>query len=157
MTDDLLPVVEGGPKPDGYMGIVDQNGQRWWMRLDVLKRKAPTTPLSEEQIERIRTFKEILAEHDTTTLEKAIENFRRDAHPEPEIRLWERIAAVYAEELRDRFSAAAAERRLLFSAVLLCSFGAPDVSALITLDRELRDLPDLDRVIRRFRGLASAP
>ena len=97
-------------------------------------RQPPTTPLSDEQIERIRAFKEILAEHDRTTLEQAIENFRRDTHPEPEIRLWERIARVYREELGDRPSAKNAERRLLFTALLGCSFGFSNFAELVSWD-----------------------
>jgi hypothetical protein len=45
MTDDLIPVIEGETKPDGYTGLVEQHGQRWWMRIDALKRNPPTTPL----------------------------------------------------------------------------------------------------------------
>jgi hypothetical protein len=91
-------------------------------------------------------------EHDHTSLEQAIENFRRDLHPEPEIRLWERIARVYQAELRERPHAGEGERRLLFSAVLQCSFGAADVAGLIALDPKLADLPDPERVVARFLG-----
>jgi hypothetical protein len=153
--DDLIPAVEGEPRPNGYIGVVDQLGYRWWMSHDVLKRRQPTTPLSAEQIQRIRALKEILAEQDRTSLEQAVENFGRDAHPEPEIRLWERIARVYQEELRERPGADQTERRLLFAAVLTCSFGASDATDAIAIDEKLARLPDLARVVTRFRGSGS--
>ncbi len=37
--------------------------------------------MTPEQVERIRAFKEILREHDRTTLEAAVRNFGADAHP----------------------------------------------------------------------------
>ena len=151
MTDDLIPVIEGDPKPDGYMGIVDQHGQRWWMRLDALKRKSPTTPLSEEQIERIRAFKEILSEHDRTSVAQAIDNFRRDNHPEPQIQIWEAVGAAYRAELRDRPWAEETERKLVFRALLQATFWSLDAAAAVSHDPTLADLPDLDRVLARYR------
>lgn len=46
-------------------------------------------------IERIRKFKEILAEVETTSLEQTILNFQHDKHPERELIIWEYIASVY--------------------------------------------------------------
>ncbi|MEZ5039974.1 MAG: hypothetical protein R2828_08780 [Saprospiraceae bacterium] len=51
--------------------------------------------LSDEQINRITKFKEILKEVDTTPIEKTIENFQRDLNPDREIAIWERIAEAY--------------------------------------------------------------
>ena len=46
-------------------------------------------------IGRIQAFKKILVDVDTTTLETAVDNFRRDQHPENEVEVWERIAKMY--------------------------------------------------------------
>ena len=150
MSDDMIPAVEGEPKPDGYIGVVDQLGKRWWMSREVLTRRPPSTPLSNQQVDRIRAFKDILAEHDRTTLEQAVENFRRDAHPEGEIRLWERIAVVYRDELSERPSANAAERALIFRTLFACSFGATDVGSATAIDPQVAGLTNADRVIGRF-------
>jgi hypothetical protein len=93
--EDMIPAVEGETCRNGYFRAVDQLGYRWFVSRDVLTRRRTTGSLSDEQIERIRAFKEILREHDRVTLEQAVDNFRRDAHPEPEIQLFERIARVY--------------------------------------------------------------
>ena len=148
--DDLIPAIPGEPRPDGYMGLTDKFGTRWWMNTRALTRQPPTAVLTDSQISRIRAFKDVLREHDHTTDEEAIANFRRDAHPEPEIRLMERIARVYQDELQDRPPTDQRERRLLFKALLECSFGLPDVEALVSCDRELEDLPNLQRVVTRF-------
>jgi len=51
--------------------------------------------LSDEQINRITNFQEILKEVNTTSIEKTIENFQRDLNPDKEIAIWERIAKAY--------------------------------------------------------------
>ena len=51
--------------------------------------------LSDEQINRIKNFQEILKEVNTTPIEKTIENFQRDLNPDKEIAIWERIAKAY--------------------------------------------------------------
>jgi len=121
------------------------------MRIDALERNPPTTPLSDEQIERIRAFKEILSEHDPTSLSKAIDNFRRDDHPEPQIQIWEAMAAAYRAELRDRPSAEEPERKLVFRALLRAALWSFDAVAAVSHDPTLADLPDLDRVVARYR------
>jgi hypothetical protein len=147
---DLVRAIDGEAPPVGYLRVRDQFGQDWWLSREVIVRKPPSSPLSAHQIDRIRAFKEVLAEHDPTSMEEALANFGRDEHPEREIASWERMARVYKAELRDRPSARAPERRLLFSAVLACSFGAADPDAAMGMQRELVDLPNLSRVIERF-------
>ena len=51
--------------------------------------------LSDEQINRITNFQEILKEVNTTPIEKTIENFHRDLNPDNEITIWEHIAKAY--------------------------------------------------------------
>ena len=48
--------------------------------------------LPEDLFLRIKAFKEILAGVDNMTLDEVIDDFKRDAHPEREIAVWERIA-----------------------------------------------------------------
>src|SRR5208337_1533852 len=51
--------------------------------------------LPEGFIDRVRRFKGILSDVDRTTLEEAIDNFKRYRHPEEELAIWERIANTY--------------------------------------------------------------
>ena len=51
--------------------------------------------LSEEQLRRIKTLHETFAEVDKSSLEKWIDNFKRDANPDSEIAIWERVANAY--------------------------------------------------------------
>lgn len=151
---DLIPRSEGEPPRAGYMPITDQNGKLWWMSKDVLARPNPNAPgLTGEQIERIRAFKEILVEQDRSSLDEAVSNFQRDEHPDREIQTWERIARVYAAELMQRPDADANERRLLFSALIACTFSATFEGVTAT-QPALTGLADLGRVIDRFTSAA---
>lgn len=51
--------------------------------------------LSEEQLRRIKKLHETFAEVDKSSLETWIDNFKRDADPDSEIAIWERIARAY--------------------------------------------------------------
>lgn len=46
-------------------------------------------------VDRIRAYKQILGDADPTSLDRAIDNFKRDANPERELEIWERIASIY--------------------------------------------------------------
>ena len=46
-------------------------------------------------IDRIKAFKEILGDADPISLEKTIDAFTRDANPERELVIWERIAGTF--------------------------------------------------------------
>lgn len=148
---DLIPHSEGNPPPPGYVLGKDQQGVLWWVPPDAVKKGAQErTELTPEQIRRIRAFKEILWEHDHTSLGEAAANFRRDRNPEPEIRRWEHLAQVYQAEIEDRPLADARERKLLFRALLALTFSG-DVEDVIAMQPRVKALSDLPRVIDRFR------
>jgi len=48
--------------------------------------------LSEAQLRRIKKLHEIFAEVDGSSLDKWVDNFKRDANPNSEIAIWERVA-----------------------------------------------------------------
>ena len=58
--------------------------------------------LSEEQVRRIARLHEIFAEVDSSSLEKWIDNFKRDQDPDLEIAIWERIAKRYTDYCSQR-------------------------------------------------------
>jgi hypothetical protein len=51
--------------------------------------------LTDDEIRRVRWYREILAEVDRQTLAEDLDNLRRDCYPEQELLVWERIAAAY--------------------------------------------------------------
>jgi hypothetical protein len=53
------------------------------------------TSLTDDQLSRIKRLRITFSEADPSPLEKWIEDFKRDANPESEIRHWEGMAAVY--------------------------------------------------------------
>jgi hypothetical protein len=52
--------------------------------------------LSTKQMERIYRVRDALAEVERSPVEKWVDNFKRDANPDKELAVWERIAAGYA-------------------------------------------------------------
>ena len=90
----------------------------------------------------------MLHEHDETTLAVAVDNFSRDRNPNREIRCWEVIARIYAEELAERPSADATERALLFRAVFACSFSTRPED-ILSSQPQLKGFPGLARIIQR--------
>jgi hypothetical protein len=74
-------------------------------------------------IERIRNFTAILAEVFDTPLQEVIDNFRRDAHPESEVEIWEKIARNYQEAISRRPHLSPEDRKEMFSALLKKSMG----------------------------------
>lgn len=77
-------------------------------------------------LERIKRFKQVLAEVEMTTLEEAVDNFSRDAHPEREVEIWERIAGLYKEETDKKPGMTLSERRKLFTLFLRTSMMGGD-------------------------------
>jgi hypothetical protein len=61
------------------------------------------------------------------------------------------MAAAYRAELRDRPSAEEPERKLVFRALLRAAWWSFDAVAAVSHDPTLADLPDLDRVVARYR------
>jgi hypothetical protein len=51
--------------------------------------------LSDEQMARIRTLQGTFVEVDGQTVEQWVNNFKRDADPDKELRVWERMAKAY--------------------------------------------------------------
>lgn len=70
-------------------------------------------------IARVQKYKEALREVETTSLEEATSNFQRDLYPMTELIIWEKIASNYAESCKNNPKWTLAERKELFSRLLL--------------------------------------
>ncbi len=150
MAEGWIPDGPDVVPPKGYIRIQDQHGNRFWISPAQIQpgplRRSELTP---EQVARIARFKGALAEQDPTTLDQACENFMRDADPDKEIGIFERIAATYAAEVASRNQPSAAERKLLYRAILQCSWSS-SLGELLESNPGLKSLPDLERVFTRY-------
>lgn len=81
--------------------------------------------LTPEQERRIRTIHETFYEHDSRPLATAVEDFRRDMHPDREIAVWEQMAEAY----RRHVSACKTkeERKDLFARILHASVASDPI------------------------------
>lgn len=86
--------------------------------------KHPTLPT--KLIERIKSFKEILAEVETSSLAETIDGFQRDAVPENEVKIWERIADVYRAYTTEKSVTDLATKKEVFSVILQASMGVKE-------------------------------
>ncbi|MCW8139180.1 MAG: hypothetical protein KIT58_09795 [Planctomycetota bacterium] len=150
-----VPHVEGEPPPGPGWTLVQIEGSAglFWVETSRLQRGPARSELSEAQVARIRRFKARLGDLDPASLELTLDNFSRDASPEAEIAVWERITDVVEEELAARGSSADEhQRRLVFRAVLACANTEPRTDVLLAVDPGLRALADLPRVVERWRA-----
>lgn len=85
------------------------------------------------------------------TLEDVVDSFRRDMHPEPELQVWERMAAVYLSFTDKRHRLIAARRELL-EAILLVSMQIDPVAR--KSEFKILTAKDLSSVKNRYRRVA---
>ena len=86
---DRAPRGKPAEKPDGRERVEWVNPetiQPGPIRRDVL---------SDEQMARIRTLQATFVEVDGLTVERWVDNFKRDMDPDKELRVWERMAKAY--------------------------------------------------------------
>jgi hypothetical protein len=74
-------------------------------------------------VDRITAVKKTFAEIDPTPIEKWIEDFRRDANPEREVKVWESMAAAYVRYTGEH-PCSQEQKKELFG-ILLVGSGAP--------------------------------
>lgn len=82
--------------------------------------------LAPDLIERINAFKQILAEVDTTSLDQAIDNFKRDQHPAREVAICDRIASTYQLYLSHNPTEDLSTKKDIYRVVLGASMGMED-------------------------------
>jgi hypothetical protein len=92
--------------------------------------------LPDSFVNRIKSFKAILSDVDPTSLETAIDNFKRDTHPEEEIAIWERIANTYQLFLSHNAVSDPAIRKEVFAVVIGASMGSEDWSNIKKLNSD---------------------
>lgn len=99
-------------------------------------------------IERIKAFKKILSDFDTVSLEQTIDNFKRDADPESELVIWERIASTYQLYVSHNPTTNSAIRKDIFAVLLSTSMGTEEFENIKRLsDQQIKQL------VRCYRAL----
>ncbi len=104
--------------------------------------------LSEEQLRRIRKLQETFAEVDKSSLEKWIDNFKRDANPDSEIAIWERVANAYRNYCSQRQLTLEAKGDV-FQALVLRSMTS-DEEAVKTLKLKVLSSDEARKIMREY-------
>lgn len=74
-------------------------------------------------IERVIKYKATLGEVESSTIEEAVSNFQRDAEPEKELKIWEKITEAYQSLIKVNNIIDFTERRDIFRTLLGKSMG----------------------------------
>ena len=96
-------------------------------------------------IERVRTFKQVLADVEKSSLEQAVNNFQRDMHPENELRTWEHIVEIYQSYIFENAITDLATKKEVLSAILEMSMGMEDFSNIKLLSKD-----QIENIIYRY-------
>ena len=104
--------------------------------------------LPDSFVDRIKAFKAILSDVDPTPLETAIDNFKRDTHPEEEIAIWERIANTYRLFLSHNPIGDPAIRKEVLAVLIGASMGSEDWSNIKKLNSD-----QINYLVVSYRGL----
>lgn len=145
-TPKTLPYEEGQLPPRGYMLAQDEVGNLFWIDPHAIAMKGQVrSELSEEQVKRIRTFRDVFADVYPRDFEAVLSDFRKDAHPEQEICIWEFLASVYQHELDVRGVTDRRSRHLLFK-VLMGASQVRTFDELLATVPEAKSVPDCRRV-----------
>jgi hypothetical protein len=99
-------------------------------------------------IDRVKALKARLGDVDSVPLEKAIENFKRDAYPEHELEIWERIANTFQLFLSHNPTDDPEIRKDIYKVLVCASMGMEDWSNIKHLSTE-----QINHLVLNYRGL----
>lgn len=92
--------------------------------------------LPDDFIQRVKDFKQAIAEVDKTSLESTLDNFQRDLNPEQELYLWEHIAKMYQWSIVAHSGFSLPQKKEVLSLLLGLSMGQRDFSHIKLLSKE---------------------
>jgi hypothetical protein len=99
-------------------------------------------------IDRVKAYKARLGDVDSVPLEKAIDNFKRDAYPEHELEIWERIANTFQLFLSHNPTDDPEIRKDIYKVLVCASMGMEDWSNIKHLSTE-----QINHLVLNYRGL----
>lgn len=101
--------------------------------------------LSEELIERIKAFKQVLVDVEKIPLEQTIDNFLQDTNPEREIRIWEKIASAYQSFISENLITDTVIKKEIYWVALSASTGEDNFSNIKKLNKN-----QIERIVYLF-------
>lgn len=104
--------------------------------------------LSDEQMARIREIRSTFAEVDSSTMEKWVDDFKRDANPDRELEVWERMSKAYKSYCTGRTLSLIAKKDVFGVVLLRSSASEQDVLKHVQLKELSRD--DAVEVMKGF-------
>jgi hypothetical protein len=104
--------------------------------------------LSSIQMERIHKLRNALAEVYHSPIEKWVDNFKRDADPDKELAVWERIAAGYTQYCSKRLLSIEAKKDV-FQLLLLRSM-APEQEVLNRIKLKTLTVDEAKEILKEF-------
>jgi hypothetical protein len=153
--DNWIPAIPGAVPPSGWILVREaKTGKDYWVDPKGLKSSPPSSELTADQIARITRIALALQEHDSSSVDEWLTNMRRDRNPEAEIQTWEELVDVYLAEIADRPTAQAKERQLVYGVMVAASMLTEemcDPGKVMSMFPKAKSLPNLDRVVERFR------
>lgn len=93
--------------------------------------------LSDEFIERVKNFKQLLDEVESSSIDITLENFKMDLNPHEELLIWEHIAKIYSQFVSANPELSLKQKKNVFGILLRLSAGAVDISHTETLSRDM--------------------
>lgn len=105
--------------------------------------------LPQELVRRIKKFKQILTNVETASLEKTINDFKRDINPEKEIQIWEHIASIYQSYIFENAIIDLSTKKEVFSVILATSMGIEGFKNVKILNKD-----QIDNIIYRYQHLS---
>ena len=82
--------------------------------------------LTAEQMKRISAIRSVFAEIDGQTIDQWADNFKRDANPDNELAIWERMANAYSLYCDKRENLNLETRKEVYKVILLRSMASPE-------------------------------
>lgn len=143
---------QGSIPPPGTIRAVDMHTAReLWVKSNQLHTPSVTpATLTADQERRIRIIADTFAGVSNRTLETWFDLFAKNMNVEGEIRLGERMAKVFAQEVANRPGAPLREQKLLYLAVNE-GVSWKNLGDLLSARPELKSLPNLERVFEQLQ------
>jgi hypothetical protein len=104
--------------------------------------------LPDGMVERIKAFKDALGDVDTVSIEKTIDGFKRDANPEDQLLIWERVASTFETYLAHNPTNDPAIRKEVFAVIMGASMGMHDWSAVKHLSQA-----QINHIVLNYAGV----
>lgn len=95
--------------------------------------------LSDGFVVRVKNYKQVLAEVETSSIEETLNDFQRDLNPENELRVWEKIASAYQWSVIANAGLTQMGKEDVFAVLLGLSTGSKDFNNIKNLSKEKID------------------